>query len=672
MLLGTGVSVEGIGVCSNVQLVLPSISFTAEFVVLELGQVDVILGMQWLRTLGKCTVDWELQEWSFCYDGALVTLKGDPSLHNHNVSLKSLLTAECKEEKMTLPSREKKSVEVTTLLMLVEQKLYQYVAVFQKPTGLPPLRGREHSISLQANASPVSVHPYRYPHAHKESMEKLVQEMLADGLIRPSQSPYSSPVLLVKKKDNTHRFCVDYRALNRATVQDKYPIPMIDQLLDELHGARVFSKLDLRAGYHQIRMAERDIEKTAFRTHDGHFEFLVMPFGLTNAPATFQALMNDVFRKFLEKFVLVFFDDILIYSRSLEEHVQHLEAVLEVFVEHKLYANRKKCAFAQEKVEYLGHVISSDGVSTDGQKIEAVVKWPSPKTIKDLRGFLGLTGYYRRFVRDYGAIAYNLTELLKKEQFVWSVAAQTAFDHLKKAMVSAPVLALPDFTKVFVIESDASGFGLGAVLMQDQHPIAFFSRGLTQKEQQKPIYERELMAIVLSIQKWKHYLLGRRFVVRTDQQSLKYLLEQREITLDYQRWLTRVLGYEFDIEYKVGSENKVADGLSRIDHSSFQSVAVDLFALIVPTSLQLQDLYGEIAEDAEIQEVIRKLQDGEPVKNGFTLANGKLLYKQRMVIPSKSVHIPVILAEYKSYLLLVENEKEDSRVCSCLWNMSDP
>lgn len=332
VLLGTGVSVEGIGVCKNVQLVLPSISFTADFVVLELGQVDVILGVKWLRTLGKCTVDWEMQEWSFYYDGALVTLKGNPSLHNQNESLKSLLPGECKEEKMALQSKEQKGAEDVNLPILVEQKLDQYAAVFQKPTGLPPLRGREHSITLQPNSSPVSVRPYRYPHAHKESMEKLVQEMLADGLIRPSQIPYSSPVLLVKKKDNTHRLCVDYRALNRATVEDKYPIPMIDQLLDELHGARVFLKLDLRAGYHQIRMAEKDIKKTAFRTHDGHFEFLVMPFGLTNAPATFQALMNNVIRKFLGKFVLVFFDDI--------QHVQNLEAVLEVFVEQKLYANK--------------------------------------------------------------------------------------------------------------------------------------------------------------------------------------------------------------------------------------------------------------------------------------------------------------------------------------------
>ena len=245
----------------------------------------------------------------------------------------------------------------------------------------------------------------------------------------------------------------------------------------------------------------------------------------------------------------------------------------------------------------------------------------------------------------YGCLAKPLTELLKKDQFEWGLLPQEAFEKLKKAMITTPVLALPDFNQLFIVESDASGIGLGAVLMQGHHPIAFFSHGLTAREKQKPIYECELMAIVMAIQKWRHYLLGRRFVVHTDQQNLKYLLEQSKITLDYQRWLTRILGYEFDIEYKVGSENKVADGLSRIDHSLESEAGLLLLAMTVPVTLQLQDLYREVEENEEIQLISNRLQTGQTVKNGFSLINGRLFYKQKLVIPSTSNQIPLIMQE---------------------------
>ncbi|CAA7062547.1 unnamed protein product [Microthlaspi erraticum] len=547
---------------------------------------------------------------SFIYNGEKVTLYGDQELIAAGRSFKQMETQKWVEyAELDTEMGELNGLEMSQEVPeKIQRLLDQYPEVFSEPTQLPPVRGREHAINLMAGTGPISVRPYRYPHAYKEEMEKLVSEMLKAA--------------------------------------DKFPIPLIDQLLDELHGAKYFSKLDLRAGYHQIRMLERDVEKTAFRTTNGYYEFLVMPFGLTNAPSTFQALMNELFRPFLGHFVLVSFDDILVFSASQEEHEAQLKIVMDIFVENKLFANKKNCLFGQTQVEYLGHIISDQGVATDPSKTQAMKDWPNPKTVKELRGFLGLTGYYRRFVKGYGSIARPLTDLLKKDQFEWSNRAEKAFVDLKEAMMTAPVLALPNFSDVFVVESDASGYGVGAVLMQQQRPIAYFSSGLTDREQVKPIYKRELMTIVLALQKWRHYLLGRRFVVHTDQKSLKFLLEQREISMEYQKWLIKLFGFEFDIVYKPGVENKAEDGLSRIHHEAKQMSSTQLMSITVPAVLQLQDIYKEIAEDVQIQDQLTRVLEGKEEKTEFTVSNGRLLKNGRLVIPRSSSHIPLILKEY--------------------------
>ena len=311
--------------------------------------------------------------------------------------------------------------------------------------------------------------------------------MLHAGIIQPSISPYSSLVLLVKKKDGSWRFCADYHALKKATIADKFPIPVIEELLDELQGARVFSNIDLKSGYHKIWVAITNVPMTTFRTHDGHYEFLVMPFGLTNAPVTFQSLMNDIFRDHLCRFVLVFFDDILVYSLSETEHCSHLQTIFQILRKHQLFANAKKCVFAQPRIEYLGHIIIAEGVSIDPSKVQA------------LRGFLGLIGYYRRFVANYSRIACPLTQQLKKDAFLWNEEATVAFQQLKDAMTALPVLALPNFSKPFVVERYASGVGLGVVLMQDES----FSHKLNPRAQGKSVYERELMTMVFAIKKWR-------------------------------------------------------------------------------------------------------------------------------------------------------------------------
>ena len=288
--------------------------------------------------------------------------------------------------------------------------------------------------------------------------------------------------MFVKKKDGTQRLCIDYRALNKVTIKNRYPLPRTDEMLDRLHGANVFSKLDLRQGYNQIRVHEADIAKTAFRTRYGHYKYTVMPFGLTNAPATFMTLMNEILAPFLDDFVVVYLDDILIYSKTQEEHERHLRLVLQVLREHQLYAKASKCEFFKIEVDFLGHIVGANGVRMEPTKVDAIVKWPRPQTATHVRSFLGLANFYRRYVANYSFIAAPLTDLTAKGlKFQWGSAHERAFEELKAAVASAPVLLTPDPAAQFVMTTDASGFAVGAVLQQEDpktgklRPVAFES-----------------------------------------------------------------------------------------------------------------------------------------------------------------------------------------------------
>jgi hypothetical protein len=341
---------------------------------------------------------------------------------------------------------------------------------------------------LQAGAVPINQRPYRTPQALLPELEKQVQELLAKGWIRPSSSPWGSPVLFVPKKDGTWRMCIDYRALNKVTVRNSWPLPRIDELLDKLHKATVFSSLDLAQGYHQFAIAQEDIPKTAFKAPMGLFEYTVLPFGLTNAPATFSRKMHELFHKFIvgpNAFVVVYLDDILVYSTSADEHLLHLQQVLQVLRDNNLYAKLKKCKFNDVQVEYLGHLVGAGTVAADPKKVKAVQEYALPGTVTELRSFLGLANQFRKFVQGYAHIAAPLHKLIagrlaKTAQLQWTLAATSAFDKLKLALCNAPVLRIFDPAKPIEVVTDASSFALGAVLLQDGLPVAYESRKLNE------------------------------------------------------------------------------------------------------------------------------------------------------------------------------------------------
>ncbi|GKC04730.1 reverse transcriptase domain-containing protein [Tanacetum coccineum] len=413
-------------------------------------------------------------------------------------------------------------------------------------------------------ATPVAKSPYRLAPSEMQELSEQLQELQDKGFIRPSHSPWGALVLFVKKKDGSLRMCIDYRELNKLTVKNRYPLPRIDDLFDQLQGARYFSKIDLRSGYHQLRVHEDDIPKTAFRTRYGHFEFTVMPFGLTNAPAVFMDLMNRVCKPYLDKFVIVFIDDILIYSKTKEDHEVHLKLVLELLKKERLYAKFSKCEFWLQEVHFLGHVVNHNGIHVDPSKIEAVKNWKAPTTPSEIRSFLGLAGYYRRFIANFSKIAKPLTSLTQKnKKYEWGAEQEEAFQTLKDNLCNAPILSLPDGIEDFVVFCDASNQGLGCVLMQRGKVIAYASRQLKIHEKNYTTHDLELGAVVFALKTWRHYLYGTKSVIYTDHKSLQHIFDQKELNMRQRRWIELFSDYECEIRYHPGKANVVADALTQ-------------------------------------------------------------------------------------------------------------
>ncbi|KAL4295400.1 hypothetical protein GQ457_12G029270 [Hibiscus cannabinus] len=457
--------------------------------------------------------------------------------------------------------------------------------------GLPPKREVEFGIDIQPGTNPVSITPYRMAPIELKELKNQLEELQNKGFIRPSTSPWGALVLFVKKKDGSMRLCIDYRQLNRVTIKNKYPLPRIEDLFDQLRDASVFSKIDLRSDYYQMKVKDVDVPKTAFRTRYGHFKFLVMPFGLTNAPAAFMDLMNRVFKPHLDKFVVVFIDDILIYSLNKDDHAEHLRIVLRTLRECQLYAKFSKCEFWLSEVAFLGHVISAKGIMD--------------------------------------------------QPFEWSEDRRRSFDKLKQALTHAPVLIQPEPGKEFTVYSDASHSGLGCVLMQGDNVVAYASRQLKSHELNYPTHDLELAAIVFALKIWRHYLYGEKCHMFTDHKSLKYLLTQKDLNLRQRRWIELLKDYDLVIDYHPGKANVVADALSRKTNTA--SLAINAHFRLTKerkflSELQVHpDLVSRIRELQRMDPELQKISDNLDAKNNSDFSvktDGLLYFKDRMCVPN--------------------------------------
>ena len=486
----------------------------------------------------------------------------------------------------------------------------------------------------------------RQPVALRKTVQEEVHKMLKNKVIRPSTSPWSSPIIMVRKKDGSWRFCIDFRKLNSVTHKDAYPLPRIDETLESLAGSTIFSTLDLASGYWQVELEENDKEKTAFSTMEGHFEFDVMPFGLTNAPSSFQRLMTCVLSGLTNDQCLIYIDDIIVFSAMFSEHLDRLRNVFQRVQDAGLRLKANKCHFAQSKVSYLGHIVSKNGVEPDPSKIQAVLHYPAPNNVKELRQFLGLANYYRRFVQGYSRIASPLFKLTNKtdlKTFSWTAQCTMAFQELKERLTTPPVLAFPQFDREFLLATDASDSATGAVLSQvddngTEKVIAYWSRQLTKAERNYSTIEREALAIVKAVKEFYPYLYGHDFILQTDHQPLVHMNNLRDVGGRVTRWSMFLQQFRFTVRHKAGKLNGNADGLSR-------TPSIQLAAAI--SQVESSDNFAKIkeaqAKDAYMVLVYEAVKDGKPPP-GLTRQNGKIF-----------IHKGVLCRRFK--------ESGDSEVC---------
>jgi len=648
----------------NAQLQLGSHRERMDCTVMNLKnhEFDVVLGMPWLTRVNP-KIDWARRVMTL----PGISTKGEPILQDLQLmkhkELKHAIRNHLLEVVLVLRSCQlhqladnkdladtDSAVDSEKVAMETNRLLSEYSDRFPPdlPKTVPPDRDVDHHIELVPGSLPPSRPMYRMSPTELDELKRQLDDLLSKGLIRPSKSSYGAPVLLTKKKDGGWRFCVDYRALNAITVKNKYPLPRIDELFDRLQGAKYFSKIDLRCGYWQIKVWSDDVPKTAFRTRYGSFEWLVLPMGLTNAPATFMHLMNQIFRTYLDKFVIVFLDDVLIYSRTLADHRKHVRQVLDILRQHQLYCKESKCEFFRDHVEFLGHRVDREGMHMMEDKVRAIRDWPTPTAVEDIRSFLGMVGYYRKFIQGFSSLAAPLTELLKKGvRFLWTDELEKSFRALIHATTTAPTLILPDPTKPYIITADACGYGIGACLMQDHgkglQPIAFLSKKLNNAELRYENHERELLALYRTLKEWRHYLYGSQFTLKTDHRNLVWLLTQKHLSARQMHWLQyfQDFGGVIPIEHVSGRLNGVADGLSRRpDHRPDSVVVLQL------TECTTENLPAQIKQASLIDPVTKDILQHPQSYPKFSVRDGLIYWRRhRVYLPSNGTLRAKILHE---------------------------
>jgi hypothetical protein len=561
--------------------------------------------------------------------------------------------------------------ESPSLEQKIPEKYATFADVFSKEKAdiLPEHRKYDCPIDLKEGGQPPFGPIYNLTQPELKALKEYIDENLAKGFILHSKSPAGAPILFVKKKDGSLRLCVDYRGLNSMTVKNRYPLPLIPQLLDQLSQAKVFTKIDLRGAYNLVRIKKGDEWKTAFRTRYGHFEYTVMPFGLTNAPAVFQHMMNDIFRDYLDQFVVIYLDDLLIFSKSQEEHDKHVALVLEKLREVGLYAKLEKCEFDKDSIEFLGYVISPEGIVMDKSKVDTLLSWAPPTTLKEVQSFLGFANFYRIFIKNYSSLVAPLTALTRKDcPFQWSTQAQQAFDKLKTKFTTAPILAHARFDQPYVVETDGSDFALGAVLSQIQedgklHPIAFYSRKFTAAEINYEIYDKELLAIVAAFEQWRHYLCGAQHTttVFTDHKNLLYYTTTRRLNRRQARWSMFLADFDFEIKYRPGSQQLKPDALSRREEykpkEGEDCLTNQHVILIKPEKFHINGVVSS-PEDNTLTERIRTLLGDdtfakeimENLENSpkFSVINGLLFKEGLLYVPDLESRLEILKSRHDS------------------------